>query len=411
MNIARVNHYLILVVFFAMNIIYCQKSQMLIETQLKKYGPDLKTNYYILNVTPSSGTSSFGKSYDINNGDNVLFFYDLVQFDITNYPLNCTISSYNKVQPTQTGGPECSQGDQATIVSPKSFSMSGCHGLTRFLLLDLPTNGESGNCEIISIKKQVILSNEGYSWQYKKENDTEWNYFEYDKQYNANGLSFSPSDVSDLVNYTGNLFIRFVVDYENLELDKIENYVSNISIYNIKTCSPLLDNTSSPNYTTCNYSNGEVIFTFSRPIETDEKYLFNRNIVGSTFVTSTTSNDNDVEKISPTTFKWKNIPPGDYQFKYQTQFEDNKPGSVSLISSFTILPREQLNFKATAVQPLCSSDKGAIIISASGGTSPYYYILDNESKKLLINNPDTIPLSTDGVHKVIVMDSKECIEK
>lgn len=176
-------------------------------------------------------------------------------------------------------------------------------------------------------------------------------------------------------------------------------------------CSPNLDNISDPNLTTCNYSNGEVIFTFSRPIATGEKYLFNRNIVGSNFVTSATSDDSDVEKISLTTFKWKNIPQGNYQFKFQTQFENKTPSTLSPITTFTITPREQLTFTLTDIQPQCSSDNGGVIVNAKGGTSPYYYILNNESKKLLIKNPETIILTTDGVYKVIVVDSNNCIEK
>jgi SprB repeat len=180
-------------------------------------------------------------------------------------------------------------------------------------------------------------------------------------------------------------------------------------------CSPNLDNTSDPNITYCNYTNGEVIFTFSRPLEIGEKYLFSRNPVGQSIVTSSSSDDvANVEKISATVFKWKNIPPGTYEFKYQTQFENNTASSVSPTTFFTITPKEKLNFTVTAIQPLCNNDNGSIQVSATGGTAPYFYVLDNES---LANRhsfsgvyiiPDELSV---GDHTVIVVDSHDCIEK
>lgn len=177
-------------------------------------------------------------------------------------------------------------------------------------------------------------------------------------------------------------------------------------------CSPNLNNTSDPNITFCNYSNGEVIFTFSRPLEVGEKYLFSRNPVGQDIITSSYSDDvTNVEKISATVFKWKNIPPGKYEFKYQTQFENNTPSSVGPTTFFTITPKEKLNFTLTAIQPLCNNSNGSIQVSATGGTPPYYYILDNETNKNSFTSPYLIPITREGNHSVIVVDSRDCIEK
>jgi hypothetical protein len=411
-----INFILILVTFLTINSIYCQKGQILIETTLTKYGPDVKTNFYNLKITPT-GAKSFSKAYDINpNDDPVKTFYDLVQYDLTNYPLNYTINSYYKVKPTQTGGPECRESDQGIINSPKSAYFKLCHGESSFVLLDLPDPPKDpmGNCKTISIPKQVHLSGAEYSWQYRKGLNGSWNYFTYNKEYNENGLSFSPNKVSDLINYTGYLYIRFVVTYENLETSDIESYVSNTSIYDIITCSPKLDSTSDPNFTICNYGNGEVTFTFSEPLETGEKFLFNRNPVGSPgIVVSAYSNEVDkVEKISPTTFKWKNIPAGNYEFQYQTLSENN-PSTMSPVTGFTITASKKLTFTATDIQPKCSTDKGSILITATGGTSTYFYILDNEplANKHPFTSPYTIQNLSDGNHSVIVVDSENCIEK
>jgi len=179
-------------------------------------------------------------------------------------------------------------------------------------------------------------------------------------------------------------------------------------------CSPNLNNTSDPNITFCNYSNGEVIFTFSRPLETGEKYLFSRNPIGENIVTSSSSDDvNNVEKISATVFKWKNIPPGKYEFKYQTQFGNNTPSSASSVTLFTITPKEKLTFTLTTIQPSCNTDKGKVQISANGGTGTYFYILDNETlaDKHPFTSPYIIEELSEGDHKVTVIDSNNCIEK
>ncbi|WP_264529653.1 hypothetical protein [Flavobacterium sp. N502540] len=414
MNILPKTIYLlILVAFFSAPVIFGQTGKILIETQLTRYGPDLKSNTYSVNIT-ATGAPSFGKAYNLNNNDDdVKVSYSLVQYDKSNYPLKVVINGSYVVKPTQMGGPECNQKDQATLVSPKSVSMGACHGRTNLLLLDLPEpSGIIGNCDNFTIQKQVQLSGADYSWQYKKNNDTQWKYFTYGTQYTEKGLNFNFKDIPDLKDYTGNLFIKFVVEYENLNTSKIEIYESDIVTYAIIPCSPRLDATSDPNITDCNYSNGSVIFTFSRPLETGEKYLFNRKPAGTGYVFDATSNDPEVEKISALSYKWKNIPAGVHEFKYQTQFGNNTPSTPSTATTFTITPRTPpLTFKAKEIQPQCSTDKGGIEISVSGGTPPYYYILDNGTKKELIKNPDIIDITTDGEHKVIVLDRFDCIEK
>ncbi|WP_291286259.1 hypothetical protein [Flavobacterium sp.] len=423
MNILQKTIYILtLAAFFAAPVIYGQTGKILIETKLTRYGPDLKSNTYSVNIS-ATGAPAFGKAYNINNNDDdEKVFYDLVQYDQTKYPLEIVINGSNVVKPTQLGGPECNQKDQATLVAPKSVAMGACHGRTTFLLLDLPEpSGLIGNCGNFTIQKQVQLSGAGYSWQYKKSTDTQWKYFNYGTQYTENGLNFNFKDVPDLKDYTGNLFIKFVVDYENLNTSKIEIYESDIATYNIISCSPKLEATSDPNITACNYSNGEVTFTFSRPLETGEKYLFNRVPVGNGNPSSATSDDSEVEKISALSYKWKNIAPGKYDFKYQTQFGNNTPSTVSTVTNFTITSRTPaLTFKAADVQPECSTDKGGILISAEGGMPPYYYILDDETeivnniivpKRIPFSGSYLIPITTDGKHKVIVVDSFNCIEK
>ncbi|URC11010.1 hypothetical protein [Flavobacterium sp. B183] len=251
-------------------------------------------------------------------------------------------------------------------------------------------------------------------------------------EYSTNGINFTPMNITTtpnqsfefvkanypaLNNYTGTIIFRVLIDSDPNAPD--ENVYSNVATYNIIPCSPKLSATSDPNYTTCSYSNGSVTFTFSRPLEPGEKYLFNRNAVGSTFITDATSNDPDVEKVSALSYKWKNIPPGQYQFKFQTQFGNGTPSTLSAVTNFEIRQNTALTFWATAIQPECSNSLGFIEIHAAGGTSPYFYILDDQTevvngqtvpKKVGFSGYHQIPITADGGHKVVVVDASNCIE-
>jgi hypothetical protein len=188
-------------------------------------------------------------------------------------------------------------------------------------------------------------------------------------------------------------------------------------------CPPKVNSTSNPNYTTCSDRNdGSVTFTFDRPLETGERFLFTRNPVGDNITTSHYSdNTNYIEKLSEYQYKWKNIPKGTYNFKYQTQFNNNTPSSDVIGPNFTITPKQELTFTTTPTQPLCNIDKGSITITtAQGGTPPYFYILDYETE--IINNksvpkknqfisPIKLTLLSEGNHNIKVVDSNGCIEK
>jgi hypothetical protein len=187
-------------------------------------------------------------------------------------------------------------------------------------------------------------------------------------------------------------------------------------------CPPTLNSTSDKNYTSCsNRNDGEVTFTFDRPLFDDERYLFTRNPVGApTAITSAYSdNTNKIEKLSPLEYKWKNIAPGVYNFKYQTLFNNNNPSSDISGQDFTITPKPELTFAAPPTQPLCSTDKGSITITAEGGTPPYFYILDNEKeiinsesvpKKHQFISPFKLTELSAGDHNIKVVDTNGCIE-
>ncbi|WP_217427710.1 hypothetical protein [Flavobacterium collinsii] len=272
-----------------------------------------------------------------------------------------------------------------------------------------PTNLTNSFCDRVLLAAVGCTGTQKFYWEYST-NGKDFIKTNISTNFNQN-YDFIKSNFPALNNYYGNILFRVLID-SNPAITE-ENVYSNIVNYTITPCSPKLDNTSGPNLTTCSYSNGSVTFTFSRPLEKDEMYLFTRNPIGGGPTTSAKSNDPYVEEISALSYKWKNIPAGQYEFTYQTKFGSSNPSSISTVSSFTITSRNQLTFTATAVLPNCSTDPKGILIAATGGTPPYYYLLEGEplTQKHVFTSPYTIPITTDGEYKVVVVDASDCIEK
>jgi hypothetical protein len=418
--------FILFICILSINTLYSQTGKILIETELYKYGPDLHSNQFIVSVTQENGTF-FGKNHKfplINSGLEAVYFYDLYDYNLSQFPLTLGVSANYYVDPINLGYENCIEDINQMMHTPSNAYLTACNGISRFQLIDIPTQNivSIGNCDVISIKKQVILSNIEYYWYYKKEGtNSEWTLFELNNHYNENGLNFTPNQIPDLLNYKGNLNIKFVIAHENLQTSKIDTYESNIVTYNIIDCSPRLDTNHPPipKGETCYGKNdGEVIYTFDRPLETGERFLFTYNPIGApTAITSAYSDDtNMVQKISSLEYKLIKITPRTYNFKYQTQFNNDNPSSPVVGPDFNITPKAALKFTVTPTQPSCSIGNGSVTIVANGGTAPYYYILDNAKeningqvvpKKILITNPIQLP---NGNHNIKVVDSNDCTQ-
>ncbi|MFW0736263.1 hypothetical protein [Flavobacterium sp. T12S277] len=341
------------------------------------------------------GNHSIHKSS--NTGDQEEIEYDF--FYVTDNP---TKIDYRSATAGNKNGTDCQIKD-STPFDITTFSrdgFGGCIGDFEVLSLNIPIPVYPETNQ--KCVEDVITLKNGWNWQYQFDG-LNWAPFPSQFQEKAS-ISFQ---LKDLPNYKTSGDVRFRAGYQQ--------QFAKIVTYNIIPCSPRLDHTSDPNYTTCSYSNGSVTFTFSRPLETakGEKFLFNRVPVGNGNPSSATSEEPEVEKISALSYKWKNIPAGVYNFKYQTQFGNNTPSTVSPVTKFEIKQRTALTFTATAVQPVCSTDEKGILITATGGSNSYYYLLDGEplAQKHAFTSPHTIKITIDGAHKVIVVDDSDCIEK
>ena len=275
-----------------------------------------------------------------------------------------------------------------------------------------PQAGTNSFCDRISLVASGCTGPQKFYWEYSTDavNFTKINAT---TAFNQN-YDFVKANFPALNNYFGPIYFRALIDWDSTIAD--ENIYSNVANYNITSCSPLLNGDPIAAEVKCNNEpTGSVILNFKTDINSNQKLLLNlfkdNNFMTHKFVTAA--------EIINKSFIWTGIAAGSYIIKYQAQTTTDSNtlvGSQPVISpAFTIANVTPLTFTITAIQPLCTTDKGRIQISASGGTAPYFYVLDNESlanRHSFTGSPYIIPDElSEGDHTVMVVDSHDCIEK
>jgi len=292
-----------------------------------------------------------------------------------------------------------------------SLTKSDCNLVISNKVLVEPVNGNNSFCDKISLVATGCTGTQKFYWEYSTDgiNYTKTNI---NTAFNQN-YEFIKASFPALDNYYGNIFFRALIDWIPTTTD--DNMYSNVVNYNIDSCSPLLNGDPIAAEVRCsNEPTGSVTLNFKTDITSNQKLLLNlfkdNNFMTHKFVTAA--------EIINKSFTWTGLAAGSYSIKYQAQTTTDSNtlvGSQPVISpAFTVANVTPLTFKVTAIQPVCTTDKGRIQISASGGTAPYFYVLDNES---LANRhsfsgtyiiPDEL---SEGDHTVMVVDSRDCIEK
>jgi hypothetical protein len=370
-------------------------------------GTILASNY----INSSSSSYKTAQIHDLNPNDFPLTLHSVGKFFLKSYSGTDSQICYNSQIEEDYNVLSYEYGAQRQV---NGCSVGGITVYSPNILIK--PNAPFGVCENIT--------QTGCSKYYYSKTGTSW--VELPIQSGSKTLNFVVKNIPDLgQSYSGNLFIKgdFTIDnlYDNNTVLPAVSLPSNIITYSIVPCPPKLDPNILPNpkgETCYDKKDGEVTFTFDRPLETDERFLFTFNPIGApTAITSAYSdNTNMVEKISSLEYKLIKITPRTYNFKYQTQFNNDTPSSPVVGPDFTIIQKAALKFTATPTQPSCSIGNGSVTIVANGGTAPYYYILDNAveningqvvPKKILITNPIQLP---SGNHNIKVVDWNECIQ-
>jgi hypothetical protein len=308
------------------------------------------------------------------------------------------------------------------------FACTASAEIRAFYLDNPETNDNVSSCDVINIKDKPITN-----YYYRHPVSGEWidiytvapNAILYNS-INTNDLNLKINEVPDLIDYYGPLFLKgsYTVDglYDSFVTTQegdaapinvySKTFETNIIIYNITPCTPVITTTSSQNFTSCSYSqDGAVTFTFERELQDGEQYemaLFYQNgaavLDGNKTITKNSM-------TTPTTYTWTNLPSENYKLTYYTK---KTVGSKEYLSNpplqkrFTISSPQLFSFIATETQPKCYGEKGRITITASGGTPPYYYYL-NDDPKIEFTSPLTIEVNA-GNNSIKVEDNKNCID-
>ena len=275
-----------------------------------------------------------------------------------------------------------------------------------------PNLDSNSFCDAINLAAVGCTGTQRFFWEYSTDgsNFTKTNI---NTGFNEN-LQFIKANFPALNNYFGTIYFRVLIDSDPNITE--ENVYSNVVNYNITSCSPFLNGDPIATDVKCNNEpTGSVTLNFKTDITTSQKLLLNlykdNNFMTHKFVSAA--------EIINKSFTWTGLAAGSYFIKYQAQTNTDastRVGSQPVISpTFTIANVTPITFTITAIQPVCTGEKGRIHILASGGTAPYSYVLDNESlanRHSFTGNSYIIPDElSEGDHTVMVIDSNECTEK
>lgn len=380
-----------------------------LNVQAQDHGILIKTT-----IRSSAGWSYHGGEHRIIIGQNEIVkhtnpnAYSVVEFDyftITDNPSEILKQSFTAGSRDRE---DCSRPTGAhhglyssTAYNKDTFRQTtylGCFADSFIMSIHIPEPTEA-NAQICS--KDIVELINGWNWRYSFDGV---NWPEFPAKYqNQNTISFM---LTDLPGYNNtHKTIHFQPGYNKT--------FTNTVTYSIVGCSPELDGNPTTSNTKCNDDpSGSVSLKFKSELKAGEKFLFTLFLNGTQPISSTFAQKNEIINGS---YTWRNIKEGNYTIRYQSQnITDNGTtfgSSMIDTPAFTIGSPAPLKFTTTAVQPLCSTDKGTIQISASGGTPPYYYSLDNESQKHVFTSPYSITGLSEGDHSVKVVDSNNCVEK
>jgi hypothetical protein len=340
----------------------------------------------------------------VNASDESVIEFDF--FFVTDDPTEilCTGRTSGNIQNPDGSSNDCNKLESIPFNKANFIEayFDGCIGDSEIMAIHLADTGDNQRC----ISQQISL-NRGWNWQYSYD-DITWTSFPAQYQENRT-ISFKINELND---YTGKNKIHFRTGYGTQFTKSIQ--------YDIIGCSPEL--AINPPVTTpakCKgVASGSVTLEFKTPLKDGDKFLF--NIRSGNILTSKFVNKNEIENNK---FTWTGLAEGNYTMKYQAQGINDLGNEVGLsaisTAPFAIGSPTQLTFTAPPTQPLCSTDKGSITITAEGGTPPYFYILDNETeiinsesvpKKHQFISPFTLTELSAGDHNIKVVDTNGCFE-
>ena len=336
------------------------------------------------------GTKSINKTS--NTGSTIKTEYNFVYINDEPNTIKCISSTAGNYDNTDCGPIEKNISYNKETFTQSTFN--GCIAKSEIYGIHIiQTDANSNKCP-----EDVIELSNGWNWQYSFDG-TSWIDFAANFQ-EQRAISFK---IKELAGFENKTKVYFRAGYGT--------QFTNILPYDITPCTPKITQISFPNLTTCSYSkDGAVTFTFERELQDGEQYETALMYEGGAAVSD---GNKTVYKsmMSNATYTWNNLAAANYILTYYTK---KTVGSVEYLSnppeqkSFTISLPPLFSFSAIETQPKCYGEIGTITITATGGTPPYYYYL-NDDQKMEFISPITIEVIA-GNNYIKVVDKKDCID-
>lgn len=261
-------------------------------------------------------------------------------------------------------------------------------------------------CDKVSLQATGCTGTQHFIWEYRIE-----------------GGNFQSTNISTTFNqtfqfnrstyvsstYIGNIDFRVLIDSDTTITG--EEVYSNIISYYVNPCPPILESVSSNNLTSCVYkSDGQVTLNFDRGLLDNEQYEMTlKHTDGSGLSNKIITKS--MMTGSPKSYRWTGLGIESYILTYQTRLTTGNGASLSqaMNKTFKVDPPSQFSYQITTTQPACNNQSGIIKISASNGTSPYFFSIDDGTEVEFSSTTNDITLPA-GNHYITVRDSKNCID-
>ena len=348
-----------------------QNSKILIEIRLLPQ----HANSYSTQIKNFSNNVIFDEHLGGNN-PNIITKYFTVNVPNSNFPLTIRVdgSWIALGSPLTCSEDYSSNYNISNISSDLTMVMEACTGTTKIYSFKLPQLTNSlGVCENIVINKKKITK-----YSYSKTNAA-GSWIDIPASFKSGDiLTVSPSNIPDLANYSGPLYIKgsFVNGAEIFETD--------ILIYDIKNCAPNIINQEITNNNCFNGTSGAASFTFDRDLDADEYFLMNVDNLNndndfSYNVGNQGSPANQIPFLPDRKFNLTGLASGQFRLRYQTFRVGSTIGSSVKTADFNITNPVKLEFTIPQPVPIVCKDEatGSITVNATGGTLPYQYSLNN----------------------------------